>query len=40
MGHMVVGHKSNIDDIIRDGRLLNTPDRRGDGHVLFQFRFR
>lgn len=25
-------HKSDRDDIMRDGRLLDTPDRKGDGH--------
>jgi len=26
------GHRSDRDDMIRDGRFLNTPDKRGDGH--------
>lgn len=26
------GHRSNRDDMVRDGRLLNTLDRRGDRH--------
>jgi len=26
------GHKSDRDDIVRDGNFLETPDRRSDGH--------
>lgn len=29
------GHKSDMDDMIENGRFLDTSDRRGDGHRFY-----
>lgn len=29
------GHKSDIDDMIRDGKFLDAPDRKGSGHGFY-----